>query len=52
MRKNSSYFTFSDCIDQFTYIVLLLLKNNMEPMIGYEIQRTLHFSDQAKIGDW
>jgi len=29
-----------------------MLNNNIEPRINEEIQRILHLSDLAKIGDW
>lgn len=52
VRKNSSDFTFNDFIDKFIYTVVCLLKNNLEPRIGYDIQKTLHLSYQAKTRDW
>jgi hypothetical protein len=52
VRKNSSEFSFKHFIDQFYHPVVCMLNNRMEPRINEEVQRILHLSDLAKIGDW
>jgi len=52
VQKNSNNFSSSDFINQFIYIVACLLNNNVEPRIGSKIQRTLHLSEQVKMGHW
>lgn len=52
MRKNSSDFNFSDFNNQFIYTMAFHLNKNVEPRMGYEIQRILHLGDQEKTGDW
>jgi hypothetical protein len=52
LRKNSSEFSFKQFIDQFYHPVVSMLSGRKEPRINEEIQRILHLSDLAKIGDW
>jgi hypothetical protein len=52
LRKNSSEFCFKQFIDQFYHPVVSMLSGWKEPRINEEIQRILHLSDLAKIGDW
>jgi hypothetical protein len=52
VRKNSREYSFKDFIDQFIYPTTCLQSNNKEPKVSEEIQKVLHLTEQAKIGDW
>jgi hypothetical protein len=52
VRKNSIEFSFKDFIDQFYHPMVCMLSRRMEPRINEELQRILHLSELAKIGDW
>lgn len=48
VRKHSTKFLYSN----FIYRVLCLLNSEVEPRIGSDIEKLLHFSDQSQVGDW
>jgi hypothetical protein len=52
LRRNSTEFSFKQFIEQFYHPVVSMLSGRPEPRINEEIQRILHLSDLAKMGDW
>ena len=51
VKVASSKSTFSQFIDSFVHPVLQLLNSQAEPIIGEEIKKTLHLSEQTKTSD-
>jgi hypothetical protein len=51
LRENSSEFSFKKFIEQFYHPMVSMLSGRPEPRINEEIQRILHLSDLAKMGD-
>jgi hypothetical protein len=51
VMRNSSEFSFKHFLDQFYHPMVSMLSEREEPRINKEIQRILHLSDLAKIGD-
>jgi hypothetical protein len=52
LRRNSTEFSFKQFIEQFYHPVVSMLSGRQEQRINEEIQRILHLSDLAKMGDW
>jgi hypothetical protein len=52
LKLNSADYDFKAFIDQFYHPVVSMLSGRPEPRINDEVQRILHLSDNAKIGDW
>ena len=52
LKHNSIEYSFKAFIDFFYHPVVSMLSGRPEPQINDEVQRILHLSDNAKIGDW
>ncbi len=52
VRAGSSNFTFSQFIDSFVHPILQLLNSQAKPIIGEDIKKTFHLSEQTKTRDW
>jgi hypothetical protein len=52
LRHNSIEFNFKQFIEQFYHPAVSMFSGRPEPRINEEIQRILHLSDLAKMGDW
>ena len=52
LRHNSTEFSFKHFIENFYHPEVSMLSGRPEPRVNEEIQRILHLSYLAKIGDW
>jgi hypothetical protein len=52
LRHNSTEFRFKQFIEKFYHPMVSMLSGRPELRINEEIQRILHLSDLAKMGDW